>query len=90
MQGFVIYLRCWYTFTKLKESEEKYREIFNNPADSIIIHDLEGNFLEANDIYSKIIGYSKEELLKMNLKQLDHPKYAALIKERMENTQRFL
>jgi len=55
----------------LIESEEKYREIFNNTRDMISLVSLskEGvpdKFLDMNEVGIKKLGYSKEELLKMN------------------------
>ncbi|MDP1552496.1 MAG: PAS domain S-box protein [Methanobacteriaceae archaeon] len=55
----------------LIESEEKYREIFNNTRDIISLVSLskEGlpdKFLDINEVGIKKLGYSKEELLKMN------------------------
>lgn len=54
----------------LVDSEEKYREIFNNAYDmislvSITPEGLPGNFLEVNDVVIKRLGYNKEELLNM-------------------------
>jgi PAS domain S-box-containing protein len=48
----------------LKESEEKYRVIFNNEMYAICIFDLETlHFLDVNDAYTRLYGYSREELL---------------------------
>lgn len=50
---------------KLELSEKKFRSIFNNVNDAIYINDLKGNFLEVNNVLCETLGYSKEELLKM-------------------------
>ncbi len=55
---------------KIKESEEKYRTMFNGAADAILIADVGGNFLEANEKAMKITGYAQDEILKMNHSQL--------------------
>ena len=48
----------------LQESEEKYRVIFNNEIYAICIFDLETlTLLDVNDTYSRIYGYSREELI---------------------------
>jgi PAS domain S-box-containing protein len=48
----------------LRESEEKYRIIFNNEFFAICIFDLETlKFLDVNDAYTKLYGYSREELV---------------------------
>ncbi len=55
----------------LRESEQKFRDIFNNSSDAIFIHDPEGNFLEINDIVLERYGYSKEKLLQMTPLDID-------------------
>lgn len=50
---------------KLELSERKFRSIFNNVNDAIYINDLQGNFLEVNNVVCETLGYSKDELLKM-------------------------
>jgi PAS domain S-box-containing protein len=55
--------------TKRKEAEEKlrlYKEIFLNSKDGILIVDPKGDFIEANQTYSELYGYSPEELRNMN------------------------
>jgi len=52
----------------LKESEEKFREIFNNINDAIELHEvrddgLPGKFLEVNEVTCRMLGYTREELL---------------------------
>lgn len=48
----------------LKESEEKYRIIFNNEIFAICIFDIASlQLLDVNDAYLRLYGYSREELL---------------------------
>lgn len=51
--------------------------------DSIFLHDLYGNFIYVNDRACKARGYTKQELLAMNLQQLDSQDYIPLIKPRL-------
>ncbi|MFA4850113.1 MAG: PAS domain S-box protein [Methanoregula sp.] len=69
----------------LRESEEKYRTIFENAGDAIAIHDLEGNFIEVNDIICKRFGYSREELLKIKVSEVDDPENARYVGARIED-----
>jgi PAS domain S-box-containing protein len=46
---------------------KQYREIFENANDAIWVHDLEGNILAANEAMARLTGYSKEELVHMNV-----------------------
>ncbi len=47
----------------LRESEQKFRNIFNSSTDAIIISSLEQKIIEVNDVVVKLSGYSREELL---------------------------
>ncbi|MCX5815968.1 MAG: CHASE domain-containing protein [Proteobacteria bacterium] len=49
---------------ELRESEEKYRVIFNNEIYAICIFDLETlALLDVNDAFSRLYGYGREELI---------------------------
>ncbi len=56
-------------------SEEKYRDLFENANDIIYVHDLEGNYLSVNRASEQIFGYSREEALSMNMKQIAAPEH---------------
>ena len=47
----------------IQEEKEKFESIYKNSNDGIAIFDLETRFLEFNDAYLEMLGYSKEELL---------------------------
>ena len=68
----------------LLESEEKYRVLFNSAADAIVIHDLEGHFLEVNDEAVKRLGYSRDELLKLTIEGIDSPENARQVNGRIK------
>ena len=60
----------------LKESEEKYKELFEANTDGISIlritpDGIPANIIEVNESTLKLTGYSKEEILKMTLKDID-------------------
>jgi len=48
---------------KLKEQKEEFESIFKYTKDGIAILDLKSNFLEFNDAYLEMTGYTREELL---------------------------
>lgn len=53
---------------KLKESEKRYRELFENSLDGIYISTPEGRFTYANAALVKMLGYEKrEEFLSINI-----------------------
>ncbi len=47
----------------LKESEEKYRDLFENAPFSIILYDLRGNVVDANSSTVKKFRYERQELI---------------------------
>jgi|GEM_PF-2929898 len=57
----------------LRGSEEKYHDLFENALDGIVIIDAQHNFSEVNNSMVKLTGYSRDELLKMNVSDLVHP-----------------
>ncbi len=60
---------------KLKESEEKYRTLFESSGDGIASSDMEGNLIDANKAFLDLLGYSKEELLKLMIRQITPSKW---------------
>jgi PAS domain S-box-containing protein len=58
----------------LYESEEKYRKLFETSGEAIVLHDLSGKILDANDRAIRLFGYSSEsELVFLNISDL-HPR----------------
>jgi PAS domain S-box-containing protein len=50
----------------LRESEERYRKIFNTESDAIMLFDAEPRyFIDVNDAALSLYGYSREEFLKL-------------------------
>lgn len=54
----------------IEESEKKYYGIFEKAHDLILLADCDMNVIDANPAALRVLHYSKEEMLKMNLKQL--------------------
>jgi len=50
----------------LRESEERYRALFDRSLDCVFVHDFEGNFLDANDTALNLLGYEKEDIPHLN------------------------
>ena len=49
--------------TKLKKSEEKYKNLFETAIDPIVILDKNGNFVDVNKQVTSILGYHKNDLI---------------------------
>jgi len=50
-----------------RESDEKYRDLFENANDPIFIVDADLNYIDVNKKAVELFGYSREELLRMNI-----------------------
>jgi len=57
----------------IKQSEEKYRSLIEQASDAIYLVDNKGNFIEVNESMCKMTGYSRAELLKLNVEDLVDP-----------------
>jgi len=68
----------------LKESEKKYRVLFETAHDAIFLSDETGKFVDVNRTACKSLNYTKKELLKLSNREIDaDPRgYEAFIKAR--------
>ena len=57
----------------MRESEERYRELFENANDVIYTIDLAGNFTSLNSTGERVTGYTRAEAVTMNLTQVVSP-----------------
>jgi diguanylate cyclase (GGDEF)-like protein/PAS domain S-box-containing protein len=68
----------------LRESEERYRELFENANDLVYTHDMKGNFTSLNKVGERITGYTREEALGLNIAQVVVPKYLKTARQMLE------
>ena len=61
------------TEQKLHESEENYKELLNNASDGIFIAHANGQYVFVNEEACKLVGYTRNELLSMQVKDLIAP-----------------
>ncbi len=55
----------------LKQSEAKFRALVDQAAEMLFLHDLNGKLIDVNQAAVKQTGYTKEELLTMNVVDID-------------------
>lgn len=71
----------------LKESEKRYRTLFESAADAIYILDADpsrlGNIVSANPAAAEMHGYSLDELLTLSIADLNTPDSTARTRERL-------
>ena len=56
-----------------QKSEERYRSLIEQASDAIFVIDQTGNFTDVNESLSKMTGYSRKELLQMNVEAILDP-----------------
>jgi PAS domain S-box-containing protein len=59
----------------LKESEEKYRDIFENGSDLLYFHNLEGNFTKTNLAWKKEYSFTEDDLANLDVRELIPERY---------------
>ena len=59
----------------LQKSEEEKAVVLNNTQTSICLHDLQGNILYTNPATEKMSGFTREEVIGMNLKLIISPDF---------------
>ncbi|WP_239451048.1 sensor histidine kinase [Methanosarcina horonobensis] len=73
----------------LRESEHKFRTIFNNINDQLYIREPEGqSYMDVNQAVVKRLGYDKEEILKMEAEEIIPAEYWASVRENLKKIQR--
>lgn len=68
---------------KLRESEERFRTVFDHANDGILLLDEQGTILELNETSCARLGYTRDELRGRNVHEIDDPAYAPLVRERV-------
>jgi len=58
----------------LRESEERYRTLFEQAPDAIFLEDLKDNIIDGNPGTCRLMGFSRDELLNMTVADLQAPK----------------
>lgn len=59
----------------LRESESRYRSIFESTIDALLIFNLDGVIVAANPTAYKMYGYQEDELIGLHAKKIVHPDY---------------
>jgi diguanylate cyclase (GGDEF)-like protein/PAS domain S-box-containing protein len=69
---------------KLRESEERYLDIFDNTSDLVQCLAPDGAFLYTNRAWREALGYSEDEARSLHLADVLHPESAACCQDRFQ------
>ena len=77
-------IREWELLQENKRAEVKIKAILSTAMDGFYLVDKDGRFLNTNDSYCQMIGYGREELLKMAIKDVEAVDTDEAIKKRIQ------
>jgi PAS domain S-box-containing protein len=69
---------------RIKESEERFRTVFDESTLGMVIKSLDHEVLQVNSMFCAITGYTRKELIAMRFDTFTHPDDIALEKARLE------
>jgi len=58
---------------KLRESEQRFRDLFEHAPSGVCVTGMDGRFIEVNAAFCRIMGYSERELLATSFDKLTYP-----------------
>lgn len=72
----------------LRESEDWHRAIVQTAMDGFCVVDMNGKFIEVNETYSRLTGYSVDELLSLTVADLEYNETESEVRARIEKVMR--
>jgi PAS domain S-box-containing protein len=58
---------------KLRESEARFRGVFEHAPIGLCVSGLDGRFIQVNPAFRRMVGYTEQQLLNMHFLDLTHP-----------------
>jgi len=71
--------------TKAKNESNKFEELFEGVSEAIFVVDFDGNMIRINHNACEQLGYSREELLSMNIREIIPPELKGELKNKFED-----
>ncbi len=66
-------LRRWLSENALRESEERFRKLFEAGPLGMAVSDMQYRFTDTNAMFCSILGYSADELGRLTFRDITHP-----------------
>lgn len=68
----------------LRESEERYRRLFEGIADAVMVYGSQGRFLDCNQVTLQRLGYTRDEFLRLGAVDIVHPDFHLAMKDNQD------
>ncbi len=65
----------------LRQSEVRYRQLFEGVGDAVMVYGLNGRFLDCNKVTLERLGYSYDEFLNLTAADIVHPDFHATMRD---------
>ncbi len=72
----------------LRESEERYRAVFDNAGFGIDLVDGDGRFVQVNNALKNMLGYTERELYQLRFTDITHPDDRAISEQKVDSVLR--
>jgi PAS domain S-box-containing protein/putative nucleotidyltransferase with HDIG domain len=86
--GEMQYQAVYQDVTERKQAETEYRTIIRTAMDGFCLTDMKGHFLDVNEAYCDLTGYSRDELLNMSVKDVEAAEKPEDVAERIRKVER--
>jgi PAS domain S-box-containing protein len=80
-----ILMGAFQDISKWIEAETKYTQLYNSVVDGIVFVNMKGRILDCNPAYCSMLGYTKEELLKLSYQRLTPKKWHKMERKIVED-----
>lgn len=75
----------WQAETALRESEERYRNLFDNAIDGIVVSALDGTILMVNQEVERLVGFARAEMIGRSGREFVLPPFAGVMREQIRD-----
>jgi len=65
--------------------KDRYRDLLENAIDMVYTRDLQGNFTSVNNTTLRVLGYTRQEALRMNIAQIVAPEHQESVRRAMDS-----
>ncbi len=73
---------------RLSRSEEKFRTLFDSATDALVVQDRDGKLIDVNSTAHEGLGYTRQEMLEMDISALYPPQSAAQVLQMLERVRK--